>query len=316
MTPLQGVTVTSLPTKTSLLGLDNAFISFQEFEVTHESMLSRFSSIDIHTNEYILQLPPGVTRMVDLLISRLLTGRIVLSEFTSNYALFLFKHSYDFTSKRMLWKGKKEKGTYISELPLFNAAFTNYSRSLALINHFIANTRDDVVKCIKTDKFTHSVVEKTCVCKFVGTSFAVDCASVLRKLLGSQALFHESYLGSSSFVCNATCAAEGDNTIMELKIVQDMVRGRTSFISMGLFFRSMFQSRYSFYVLMIYLAKLFLALVIFREKAIDEGQLLKDIAWCKAHLLIIDNWVASGKNLHWIGSYYKVLVKFPMPTQC
>eukprot|EP00122_Pirum_gemmata_P019512 Pgem_evm1s18266 len=45
--------------------------------------------------------------------------------------------------------------------------------------------------------------------------------------MGSQALFEDFWLGKSSFVANATCAAEGDNTIMELKVVQDMIRKRT-----------------------------------------------------------------------------------------
>lgn len=60
--------------------------------------------------------------------------------------------------------------------------------------------------CIRHDKFTDDVVEAACVSKFVGTSFSVDVSSVLRKLLGSQALYSESFLGASTFVANATCA--------------------------------------------------------------------------------------------------------------
>ena len=58
------------------------------------------------------------------------------------------------------------------------------------------------------------------MCKFLGTGFGVDCISAMRKLMGSRALQDDSWLGKSSFVANATCAAEGDNTIMELKICQ------------------------------------------------------------------------------------------------
>ena len=61
------------------------------------------------------------------------------------------------------------------------------------------------------------------MCKFVGTGFAVDAVSAMRKLMGSRAMQADAWLGEGSFVCNATCAAEGDNTIMELKVVQDMV---------------------------------------------------------------------------------------------
>ena len=55
-------------------GLDNAFISFDKFSVPHEALLSRFSSIAEDTGAYTLALPKGVNRMLDLLISRLLTG--------------------------------------------------------------------------------------------------------------------------------------------------------------------------------------------------------------------------------------------------
>lgn len=61
-------------------------------------------------------------------------------------------------------------------------------------------------------------MERTCVCKFVGTAFGVDSVSVLRKVMGSHAVLAKSGLGANTFVCNATCAAEGDNTVMELKV--------------------------------------------------------------------------------------------------
>ena len=226
----KSVTVSTLPQKTALLGLDNAFISFDQFEVPHESLLCRFSSVDIDTGNYSLSLPKGVDRMLDLLISRLLTGRIVLSEYTIANSVRLMRKTWDFASKRELWKGKKDKGKMISELPLMHSAFVDYTRSLIMVAHFIEHTRHRVSAGIREDRFTHSVVEAACICKFVGTSFAVDVASVLRKLMGSQALFAESWLGESSFVANATCAAEGDNTIMELKVVQDTFRGRTQLV--------------------------------------------------------------------------------------
>ena len=59
-------------------------------------------------------------------------------------------------------------------------------------------------------------IQATCICKFVGTSLGVDAVSMLRKMMGSHALFAKSGLGAPAFVCNATCSAEGDNTIMEV----------------------------------------------------------------------------------------------------
>lgn len=85
MASLGGVTVTSLPEKTALRGLDNAYIMFDHFEVPRDALLSRFSSVH-EDGSYHLNLPPGAKRMLDLLISRLLTGRVCLSEYTVSYA--------------------------------------------------------------------------------------------------------------------------------------------------------------------------------------------------------------------------------------
>ena len=75
------IKITSLPTKTALLGLDNAYIAFDGFEVPRAQLLSRFSWVD-EQGQYGQALPAGSRRMLDLLISRLLTGRVCLSEYT------------------------------------------------------------------------------------------------------------------------------------------------------------------------------------------------------------------------------------------
>ena len=63
-----------------------------------------------------------------------------------------------------------------------------------------------------------TVRESVSTGKFLGTGFGVDATSACRKMMGTRAIQAESWLGDGSFVCNATCAAEGDNTIMELKV--------------------------------------------------------------------------------------------------
>ena len=201
-----------------------------------------------------------------------------------------------------------------------HSAFVDYSRTLQMVAHFIATARSSVVDCINNDNFTHNAVEGACVSKFVGTSFAVDVASVLRKLLGSQALYEESWLGESSFVANATCAAEGDNTIMELKTVQDMVRGRTPLLPWKMLFCV---SQYAVGRTAIQAYLLRVGLAFWKGKdAINDGQLLKELAWCRAHLLILYAWlsqtsdVAKTRDVAWMDSYQSVMMRFPMPIQC
>ena len=215
------------------------------------------------------------------------------------------------------------------------AAFRNYSQTLAVIGNFITRTRGEVAKCIAEDRFPNAVVERTCICKFVGTAFGVDAVSALRKVMGSHAIFAKSRLGRDTFVCNATCAAEGDNTVMELKVrkscglcagvsrrplnfvccqvIGDMVRGRTSILPAGLALRSL-TNRHSRRALFTFLRRM-AAVKWLGRAALQEGQLLRDIAWARAHLLIIDAWrKQSQQPQSFLDAYATVLMKFPTPT--
>ena len=207
LTPVEGVSLETLPLKTALRGLDNASIKFNNFKVKRDQLLSRFSRVDKDGN-YSLQLPQGVTKMLDLLLSRLLTGRVCLSEFTVQYALSLMRHSYDYCASRELWRGRKETGELMSEKFLINQTFVDYSRTLHIIAHYISTVRHEVASCILKSNFPPSVLEAVCVSKFVGTSFGVDAMSVTRKNMGAFAIFESSGLGAESFVGNCTCAAE------------------------------------------------------------------------------------------------------------
>jgi hypothetical protein len=207
LAPVAGVTVESLPLKTALRGLDNASIRFTNFKIKRDQLLSRFSRVD-KDGSYSLHLPQGVPKMLDLLLSRLLTGRVCLSEFTIQYALSLMRHSYDYCKSRELWRGRKEKGDLMADKFLINQTFVDYSRTLHMIAHYISTVRVEVASCILKSNFPPSILEAVCVSKFVGTSFGVDAISVTRKNMGAFAIFESSGLGAESFVGNCTCAAE------------------------------------------------------------------------------------------------------------
>jgi len=319
----QGVEAETLPPKTALRGLDNAYHRFEEFRVPRSSLLSRFCSVSA-AGEYELKLPQGVPRMVDLLISRLLTGRIQLSESTVNHAMRVLRQSWAYADSRELWRGSRamrqgppfaKPAPLMSEKPLIRGALRDYSRSLAIVANFIASTREKVAVCVQQDRFPNDTVEMTCMCKFVGTGFAVDALSACRKIMGARALQAESGLGIESFVANATCAAEGDNTIMELKIVSDVIRGRTSRLPLGLLWRLAFDRRgrraISFYV-----SRMARALLLW-SKAVDDGQLLKDVAWARMHMRVLDAWLAQDRAScpeAWLESYEKILMQFPVPV--
>lgn len=329
LTAVPGVTVTSLPRKTALLGLDNAYIAFEHFQLPRNCLLSRFSGIDAGSGEYRQALPAGNRRMLDLLISRLLTGRVCLSEYTLNFGLHLVKESYAYACQRELWISKGRRGTItsnkMSEKPLIAATFTNYSEAIAVVAAYIAETREATATAIHNSCFPRELLEAVCVCKFVGTSFGVDTVSVMRKMMGSHALFASSKLGAPSFVCNATCAAEGDNTIMELKVVGDLIQhGAAAMFPASLVAFSLRHSSTTRFLLWKYVSSVAYAMCL-GKKALDEGQLLRDIAWARAHLLIVRSFsrdqraaastYSSSEKRDMEESYASVLVKFPVPAQ-
>ena len=124
-TTLPGVTCTTLPPKMALRGLDNAYIAFDRFEVPRDALLSRFCTVE-KGGQYSQSLPDGASRMLDLLISRLLTGRICLSEGTVAYALSLARRSWAHCSERELWRGRKPEGPKMSAMPLISGGFRDY----------------------------------------------------------------------------------------------------------------------------------------------------------------------------------------------
>lgn len=165
---LPGVACTTLPPKIALRGLDNAYIAFDRFEVPRGALLCRFCTVE-KGGKYSQSLPDGASRMIDLLISRLLTGRICLSEGTIAYALSLVRRSWAHCSERELWRGRKPQGPKMSTMPLISSGFRDYSRTLAVVAAFIRHTRERVADAIRADKFSADLVEATCMCKFLGT---------------------------------------------------------------------------------------------------------------------------------------------------
>jgi len=318
--PLKGVTVESLPAKNALVSLDNAAITFDNFRVPASALLSRFGGLDDSGN-YVPNLPKGCSRMLDLLISRLLTGRIVLAEATLSYSLSRLRRNWAYCQQRTLWKHPKSSKPQktMADMPLVRATFRDYAVTVDIISTFVAHTRERVAQAILNQVFTNDLIEATCMCKFLGTGFGVDAMSACRKAMGARALQADSWLGGEeSFMPNATCAAEGDNTIMELKIVQDIVRGRTSKVPLGLMWRICGDTR-GRSATTAYLT-FFARAMLLGKKALQDGQLLKDIANARAHMRVIDVWLQSKKSTlpgagRWLSSYDDVILNFPTRLQ-
>ena len=101
---------------------------------------------------------------------------------------------------------------------------------------------------------------------------------------------------------------------MELKTVQDMVRGRSARFPVGIMTR-LALNKHGRRAIRIYLSR-FARAMLLGKAAINDGQLLKDLAWARVHLRIIDNWLqtaSSADEVGWLDSYAKVMMVFPVP---
>ena len=103
---------------------------------------------------------------------------------------------------------------------------------------------------------------------------------------------------------------------MELKVVQDLFKGGIlSLFPLGLIFSSLFD-RPSRKATFSYVANVLFAFCL-QKRALDNGQLLRDIAWSRAHMLILENYKRSPEYLGagWMESYERTLLRFPTPLQ-
>jgi len=116
-------------------------------------------------------------------------------------------------------------------------------------------------------------------------------------------------------VFNACLFAEGDSLILEKKIVLDTATGKTPRLPWDIL-RSAFRHpiarlaavRYLFYLVKI---------ALIGSKARDEDQLLRDLAWSRAHLFVLNSWMKrdpSYQSSDWYQSYSDVLLRWPTPT--
>jgi hypothetical protein len=238
----------------------------------------------------------------------------------------LLRKSWKYASERELWQSRRQPrvaSNAMGDKPLIRDYFTHYGEALAVVAHFIATTRGSVGDCIRKSNFPKSVIEAVCICKFVGTSFGVDAVSATRKVMNARGVQQDSGLGAGSFVCNCTCAAEGDNTIMEMKVVGDLVKGGVlAMFPPALMFRSLLLNGSAARRAAAHYACGIARAMWLRQRALGDGQLLRDIAWSRAHLLIIDSFRRRGGERHgaanvgdMLASYEKVLVRFPTPIQ-
>jgi len=179
---------------------------------------------------------------------------------------------------------------------------------------FIAVSRTAAAVCIKAGAFSNAAVELASVCKFVGTGFACDTVAALRKVMGSEALFARSRLGIESDVFLATCFAEGDNAIMEQKVVLDTALGRTARVPLSAVAAVVWRLPWT---VAQYLRKLSQAMLLGKQ-AQFEPQLLRDIAWSKANLLVLEQWFrrrgAAPESQAFFESYERVLLRLPVPV--
>jgi hypothetical protein len=100
-------------------------------------------------------------------------------------------------------------------------------------------------------------------------------------------------------------------------VVQDVVRGRTAKLPFALMLR-LAASGPGRRACGYYLSR-FARAMLLRKRAMGDGELLRDIAWARTHMRVVDVWLqqteGDPQKRAWLASYEKVLMRFPTPTQ-
>jgi acyl-CoA oxidase len=170
---LPGIEVSLVAAKNAMLALDNAVIDFTGYTAPRSSLLSRFCSLD-RDGKYCSSMPAGCRRVLDLVLTRLLTGRLCLAEYALKYAMILLRHNWAYCSSRSLFRGEQKMSNVLAPF------FVDRIRTLRVLLEFIIDARGIAAQCIKNGAFTNAAVELASVAKFVCTGTATDTILALR----------------------------------------------------------------------------------------------------------------------------------------
>eukprot|EP01130_Rhizamoeba_saxonica_P005386 TRINITY_DN2154_c0_g1_i1.p1 TRINITY_DN2154_c0_g1~~TRINITY_DN2154_c0_g1_i1.p1 ORF type:complete len:587 (-),score=107.44 TRINITY_DN2154_c0_g1_i1:54-1736(-) len=214
----EGVIIEDMNRKTDFNGLDNVSISFDNVAIPVDNMLSGISYLDqsgdYHTRD------PNVEFNFVIVAQRLLSGRIGIAGASLGKLSSVVAEVEKFTSTRLLPTGRN-KSKAMSEMPFIRDKLEEVK---AMINFYTKYVIEIEHQYQTIETISNELVHRIACAKIEIVGYCITTIEMLKKKVGSFALFEHSPFGTKPDSLYVYRFAEGDSSVLQQKMVRDELK--------------------------------------------------------------------------------------------
>jgi acyl-CoA oxidase len=204
---VQGVKIVDMGKKTVGNDLDNARITFTNFKVPLETLLSRYVEVDANGK---IKYPMGSQiKTMNMLGQRLFTGRVAVAQAALEFSTSLFQRTREFASHKECWSpvGK----VFLITIPQIKSLFEKSEKHLKMLSDFMEKVEFDLCVCLQKREIPNMNLQKAiAVGKVRCLEDSIALCHALKQEVGSFALMAGN--GFEQFDFLQCCKfAEGDS---------------------------------------------------------------------------------------------------------
>lgn len=216
--PYPGVEINDMGIKMGLNGIDNGALKFHQVRVPRVNMMNKYSDVD-ETGTFTSDIK-GIQQRFFKVTERLLSGRLCIASMMLGALKLVTYVAIKYSQQR---KGVSPNGK--SETPIFdyqlqkNALVPLVARMLGLnMLHNYAKTVFANPKGHEDDLLITCCVDKTLMGWHTERSVAI-----MRERTGGQGYLGANIFGEAMASAHAGITAEGDNRVLMIKVVKDLL---------------------------------------------------------------------------------------------
>lgn len=205
--------------KTGINSLDNAQIIFHNLTVSKDAIM-------LDNLDEIIEDPKHNPKFGFMRIaSRLNSGRLCIADSLLDMVIRLVEKTKMGPMNKTIYLSECEQ-IKLAELPEMRDILESIDRRLSVIKVFIDSVKKEYCNSIRSKKYliSQELIEKIMVAKILSIDYSISVVNLLRKKIGSSALFANNGLGSNLDILLCGRFAEGDNDILIRKLVMDRLK--------------------------------------------------------------------------------------------
>jgi acyl-CoA oxidase len=222
MKPLNGVKINDMGVKFGLNGVDNAALKFNQVRIPRENMLNRYCDVD-ENGVFHSDIARPSQRFFKV-TERLLSGRICIAAIAQGASRACLHIAIKYAQQRRSIGPDGESSVAIMDYQLQkNALMPLLARTMAL--NCMYNKARNVFK--NPTGMENELISICCITKTMAGWNCERVAAICRERCGGMGYLSNSRFGEYLAVAHASITAEGDNRVLMVKIVKDMITNIT-----------------------------------------------------------------------------------------